>query len=443
MILHKGQLSTQELTTEAYLPPNPEDFTYDDDGNLTSDSRWSYTWNGENRLVEQDTLVSAVTNAEVPDYRVTYRYDSQGRMFERKVYLNEVLQSTEITLWDGYNQLAKLDGSGNLLQAYTWGLDLSGTFQGAGGVGGLLAITDDLGSTTDTYYPAYDGNGNVISYIDSLTGTLAAQYEYGPFGQTLRSTGPQADKLLYRFSTKPVDPITGMVLYELRPYSPELGRWPSRDLIGEDGGLNLYAFVGNDGVNQWDYLGMLLNPDYVIKEFSATDLGADQMILNMGYLPSGKRYADYFFGHTVRFTLKLRCIEPKDINIDQYITYAYYLGGSLYKSDSNVRDGNGYWNGSEPWDAGYSVRGHEPDWSKVSEDGEEINLAIFYDSPGMFAKKVIGGLSDFPITQDATFWVRVVEKQTDTILAEIEWTVDFTYTSYNHGSSILTQKRTY
>jgi hypothetical protein len=35
------------------------------------------------------------------------------------------------------------------------------------------------------------------------------------------------------------------------------GRWPSRDPIGEKGGVNLYGFVGNDGVNKWDRLGML------------------------------------------------------------------------------------------------------------------------------------------------------------------------------------------
>jgi RHS repeat-associated protein len=31
--------------------------------------------------------------------------------------------------------------------------------------------------------------------------------------------------------------------------------WPSRDPIEEEGGINLYGFVGNDGVNWWDYLG--------------------------------------------------------------------------------------------------------------------------------------------------------------------------------------------
>ena len=35
-----------------------------------------------------------------------------------------------------------------------------------------------------------------------------------------------------------------------------LSLWPSRDPIGEQGGLNVYGFVGNDGVNSWDYLGL-------------------------------------------------------------------------------------------------------------------------------------------------------------------------------------------
>lgn len=45
--------------------------------------------------------------------------------------------------------------------------------------------------------------------------------------------------------------------YGFRYYDPETGRWPSRDPIEELGGLNLYGFVGNDGVNHWDYLGKI------------------------------------------------------------------------------------------------------------------------------------------------------------------------------------------
>lgn len=45
--------------------------------------------------------------------------------------------------------------------------------------------------------------------------------------------------------------------YGYRYYDPATGRWPSRDPIQERGGLNLYGFVDNDGLNQWDFLGLL------------------------------------------------------------------------------------------------------------------------------------------------------------------------------------------
>jgi len=43
--------------------------------------------------------------------------------------------------------------------------------------------------------------------------------------------------------------------YGFRYYVPETGRWLNRDPIEETGGLNLYGFVGNDGVNWWDFQG--------------------------------------------------------------------------------------------------------------------------------------------------------------------------------------------
>jgi hypothetical protein len=47
-----------------------------------------------------------------------------------------------------------------------------------------------------------------------------------------------------------------VTLYGYRYYDPVTGSWPSRDPIEEEGGINLYAFVGNNGVNQWDVLGL-------------------------------------------------------------------------------------------------------------------------------------------------------------------------------------------
>ena len=54
----------------------------------------------------------------------------------------------------------------------------------------------------------------------------------------------------------PTKIASGVRFYGYRYYDPVTGRWPSRDPIEERGGMNLYGFVGNDGVNGWDYLGM-------------------------------------------------------------------------------------------------------------------------------------------------------------------------------------------
>jgi len=74
-------------------------------------------------------------------------------------------------------------------------------------------------------------------------------------GQANRRQPPQPRRGNRPVATKPA---SGVRFYGFRYYNPVTGRWPSRDPIGERGGMNLYGFVGNDGVNWWDYLGLVL-----------------------------------------------------------------------------------------------------------------------------------------------------------------------------------------
>jgi RHS repeat-associated protein len=128
--------------------------------------------------------------------------------------------------------------------------------QGAGGVGGILSESSLITSNPITFnssYPTYDGNGNVSEYLDS-TGQVTAHFEYDPFGNTVVNTDT-SNQFSYRFSTKPIAFATGLYYYGYRYYDPVTGRWPSRDQIEEEGGLNLYGFVGNDGIGKIDVLG--------------------------------------------------------------------------------------------------------------------------------------------------------------------------------------------
>jgi RHS repeat-associated protein len=159
--------------------------------------------------------------------------------------------------YDGWNRIAEFTNT-TLVDTFTWGIDLSGTMQGAGGVGGLLA-TRWVSSGNLDYFPTCDGNGNVVQYL-TTAGAVTTHYEYDPFGTLTRLTGNNSIRFQYRFSTKPRDFNTGLYYYGYRYYGPVTGRWPSRDPIEEQGGLLLYCFVGNDGVNKSDNLGQEANP---------------------------------------------------------------------------------------------------------------------------------------------------------------------------------------
>ena len=162
---------------------------------------------------------------------------------------------THTYFYDDWNlveeRVARTDGTAST-NRYVWGKDLSGSLQGAGGVGGLLAVIID-GSP---YFPAYDNNGNVTRYFDSSGATVAA-YAYDAFGRTLSATGPLADAFPHRFSTKYFDSETGLYYYGYRFYSPSLMRWLNRDPTGEIGGINLYVMCANCPLHSIDPLGTI------------------------------------------------------------------------------------------------------------------------------------------------------------------------------------------
>jgi RHS repeat-associated protein len=116
------------------------------------------------------------------------------------------------------------------------------------------------GANAGTYTYAYDGNGNVMAVVSAADGSFAARYEYGPFGELIRATGPMAKMNPFRFSTKYQDEETGLVYYGYRYYDPGTGRWPNRDPIGTRGGKNLYGFIGNNPLSKRDFLGLFGGP---------------------------------------------------------------------------------------------------------------------------------------------------------------------------------------
>jgi RHS repeat-associated protein len=205
--------------------------------------------------------VSNIANiAAAGTFMLNFTYDYMGRRIQKIVYTNSgsawIASYTNKFIYEGRNLVAILDGGNNLLSSFLWGSDLSGSMQGAGGVGGLVSMTVYDGANAGTYFYCYDGNGNVTALVNAANGSVVAQYEYGPFGEVIRATGPMAKVNPFRFSTDYYDDETDIIMYPRRPYSPSAGRFLTRDPIGENGGVNLYDLVANNPVNENDPLGL-------------------------------------------------------------------------------------------------------------------------------------------------------------------------------------------
>ena len=235
---------------------------HDDDGNLTNDGRWSYVWNAENRLIQMESTPQAVT-AGHPHTKVVNTYDWQGRRIAKHVWTggtaaSPVFSSSTRWLYNGWNEIAEFSASSdtaiNLTRQniFTWGLDLSGSLQGAGGVGGLLVQTTVASGVKEG--ASYDGNSNIVAWTKSTASVPTARREYDAFGNTIVSEGGWPSRC--GFSTKIQDAETGLYYYEYRFFDPLTGRWISKDPIGEEGGVNLYGFVDNDGLNSIDATGL-------------------------------------------------------------------------------------------------------------------------------------------------------------------------------------------
>ena len=214
---------------------------YDIDGNLLTNGVWSYAWDAANRLAAAcSNGVCVVSNA----------YDALSRRV-----LKVTSTETRTFLYDGWNMVREevrdnTTGAITETRDYSWGRDLSGSLQGAGGVGGLLAYTRNGALRI----PVYDHIGNIVAVVDD-SGAIVAAYEYDPFGNIIAQSGTEADEVPFRFSTKYFDPETGLYYSGYRFYSPELGRWINRDPLGEKVGRNLYLFATNASLLDVDYLG--------------------------------------------------------------------------------------------------------------------------------------------------------------------------------------------
>ena len=198
-------------------------FNYDLNGSLIGDGTRTFEWNGANRLVA----------VNIGTHRSEFSYDGIGRRTRIVEKDNSVVTSEHTYLWCGGEICEERDATGAIVQKRF--------FEQGEQVNGV------------TFHYTRDHLGSVRELLD-YRGILLTKYDYDPWGRQTKLSGTQDAAFGYAgyFGHQP----SGLLLTWYRQYDVNQARWISRDPIEEEGGINLYAYVGNDPVNASDPWGL-------------------------------------------------------------------------------------------------------------------------------------------------------------------------------------------
>lgn len=192
-------------------------FTYDANGNCTSDGKRQYEWDVQNRLVR----VVVQNEGEV---RFKYRYD--GMRVEKQV----VGGLTTKYIYDGQTVIGEIRSDGTK----RWYV--------VGAMGYICRIDEGAnGQILARDYFVYDGLGSCRALVAS-NGVVVAKYDYDAYGAIRGQEGQRSNNFKYVAGVgHPTDEETGLIYMRARYYEPQVGRFVSEDPTGD--GDNWYKLI--------------------------------------------------------------------------------------------------------------------------------------------------------------------------------------------------------
>jgi RHS repeat-associated protein len=227
---------------------NAETATYDAQDRLQSYAGVSFGWSRNGNLQTRTTggqtttytydVRGALTAVARPvAARIDYVLDGAGRRVGKQ--LGGALQRG--WLWSEDQPVAELDGSSAVSARFVYGADDQ--------------TPSFLIKGADAYRLFSDERGSVRLVIRLADGSIVQRLDYDEFGRVLADTNPGFQP--FGFAGGLYDPDTGLVRFGARDYAAETGQWTARDLIEFNGGqFSLYAYVGNDPLNDRDLAGL-------------------------------------------------------------------------------------------------------------------------------------------------------------------------------------------
>ena len=200
-------------------------WTYDANGNLTSDGVRTFNYDPENRLLAESGPVT-----------MALAYDPTGRL-EQSV----INGTTTNFLYDGKALVAEYNSSGAVLRRYVHGPQVDNP---------LVWFEGASVSSTDANYLIADRQGSVAG-ISNASGAITANYTYDAYGSP-GAWGAVGTVSRFRYTGQIILPEAKLYFYKARLYDPAAGKFLQTDPVGDKDDLNLYAYVRGDPVNRED-----------------------------------------------------------------------------------------------------------------------------------------------------------------------------------------------